>query len=173
MFDGCENLATVTIGGTLDAINVDAFTGCSKLSTLNISSSVGTIGASAFEDSDALATVEITGTVDRVCNKAFYDCDAVETLAIRANTVEAYAYEDMDGLISATLYGATVGDGVFRYCDNLEELIIDGGVNSIGNDAFYACPSLASVTFNESANKLIIGCQPSSTDDVGPFYQSL
>jgi hypothetical protein len=86
--------------------------------------------------------------------------------------VEDYAYEDMDGLISATLYGATVGNGVFYDCNALQTVVIDGGVNSIGDDAFYNCGQLSSVTFNESTNKLIIGYQPSSTDDVGPFYQS-
>ena len=217
MFDDCDNLATVTIGGTLDAINADAFSGCSKLSTLNISGSVGaigdgafdgfnltslnisghvgtiganafddndkmtsftvtgsvgTIGASAFEDSDALTTVSITGIVNEVCSYAFSDCDNVTTLAIHANKVGDRAYEDMDGLISATLYGATVGNGVFYDCNALQTVVIDGGVNSIGDDAFYNCGSLSSVTFNESANKLIIGYQPSSLDDVGPFYQS-
>lgn len=195
MFDGCDNLASVTIDGTLDIINADAFSGCSNLSTLNISGqvgtigtkafkdkdkmtsftvtgSVGTIGASAFEDSDALKTVSITGTVNEVCEYAFSDCDNITTLSIRANKVGDRAYEDMDGLISATLYGATVGDGVFYDCNALQTVIIDGGVNSIGDDAFYNCGKLSSVTFNEGINTLTIGYQPSSTDDLGPFYQS-
>ena len=195
MFSGCSKLSTLNISGSVETIGDGAFDGF-NLTSLNISGrvgtiganafddndqmttftvtstgSIGTIGASAFEDCDAL-TLDIQGSVDRVCKYAFSDCDAVKTLAIRANTVEDYAYEDMDGLLSATLYGATVGNGVFRDCDNLKELIIDGGVNSIGNDAFYKCPRLSSVTFNESPNKLTIGYQPSSTDDVGPFYQS-
>jgi hypothetical protein len=207
----------VTIGGTLDAINVDAFSGCSKLSTLNISGSVGaigdgafdgfnltslnisghvgtiganafddndkmtsftvtgsvgTIGASAFEDSDKLATVSITGTVDRVCSYAFSDCDAVTTLAIRANVVEAYAYEDMDGLTSATLYGATVGNGVFYDCNALQTVVIDGGVNEIGNDAFDGCNKLTSVTFEGSSTNLRLGFQDGTLSDKGPFYDS-
>ena len=217
MFESCGNLATVTIGGTLDAINVDAFSGCSKLSTLNISGSVatigdgafdgfnltslnisghvgtiganafddndkmtsftvtgsvGTIGASAFEDSDKLATVSITGTVDRVCSYAFSDCDAVTTLAIRANVVEAYAYEDMDGLTSATLYGATVGNGVFYDCNALQTVVIDGGVNSIGNEAFDGCSKLTSVTFEGSTTNLRLGFQDGTLSDKGPFYDS-
>lgn len=78
----------------------------------------------------------------------------------------------MDRLTSATLYGATVGNGVFYDCNALQTVVIDGGVNSIGDDAFYNCDELSSVTFNESANKLIIGYQPSITDDLGTFYQS-
>ena len=192
-FTGCSKLSTLNISGNVTTIGANAFKGF-NLTSLNISGSVGTIGdqafkdndqltsfivtgsvgtigASAFEDSDALTTVSITGTVDRVCSFAFSDCDNVTTLSIRAGEVENYAYEDMDGLVSATLYGATVGKGVFYDCNALQTVVIDGGVNSIGDDAFYNCGQLSSVTFNESANKLIIGYQPGA-DDVGPFYQS-
>ena len=170
-FDGF-NLTTLNISGHVGTIGANAFDDNDKMTSFTVTGSVGTIGASAFEDSDALTTVSITGIVDEVCSKAFSDCDAVTTLAIHANKVGERAYEDMDGLTSATLYGATVGNGVFYDCNALQTVVIDGGVNSIGDDAFYNCGSLSSVTFNESANKLIIGYQPSSTDDLGTFYQS-
>ena len=171
-FDGF-NLTSLNISGRVGTIGANAFDDNDKMTTFTVTStgSIGTIGASAFEDCDAL-TLDIQGSVDRVCKYAFSDCDAVETLAIRANTVEDYAYEDMDGLLSATLYGATVGNGVFYDCNALQTVVIDGGVNSIGDNAFYNCGKLSSVTFNESPNKLTIGYQPSTTDDVGPFYQS-
>ena len=193
-FIGCSKLSTLNISGTVGSIGDEAFDGYAltslnisghvgtiganafkdndKMTSFTVTGSVGTIGESAFEDSDALTTVSITGIVNEVCSYAFSDCDNVTTLAIHANKVGDRAYEDMDGLISATLYGATVGNGVFYDCNALQTVVIDGGVNSIGNDAFYNCGKLSSVTFNESANKLIIGYQPSSTDDVGPFYQS-
>jgi hypothetical protein len=193
-FIGCSKLSTLNISGTVGSIGDEAFDGYAltslnisghvgtiganafkdndKMTSFTVTGSVGTIGANAFEDSDALSTVSITGTVDKVCTYAFSDCDNVTTLSIHANVVEDYDYEDMDGLISATLYGATVGNGVFYDCNALQTVVIDGGVNSIGDDAFYNCGQLSSVTFNESTNKLIIGYQPSSTDDVGPFYQS-
>ena len=170
-FDGF-NITTINIPGHVNTIGANAFDDCDKLVTLNITGTVNTIGESAFEDCDKLATVNITNTVDKVGAYAFSDCDAVTTLAIRANTVEDYAYEDMDGLKTATLYGATVGKGVFYDSNNLETIIIDGGVNSIGDDAFYNCGKLKNVTFESSANPLTMGYQPSSTDDVGAFYQS-
>ena len=194
MFSGCPKMTTLNISGSVETIGDGAFDGF-NLTSLNISGHVGTIGAnafddndnmisftvtstgsvdtigaSAFEDCDAL-TLDIQGTVNKVGAYAFSDCDAITTLSIRANEVEEYAYEDMDGLISATLYGATVGNGVFYDCNALQTVVIDGGVNSIGDNAFYNCGKLSSVTFNESANKLTIGYQPGS-DDVGPFYQS-
>ena len=170
-FDGF-NLTSLNISGHVGTIGANAFDDNDKMTSFTVTGSVGTIGKSAFEDSDALTTVSITGIVDEVCSYAFSDCDRVTTLAIHANKVGERAYEDMDGLTSATLYGATVGNGVFYDCNALQTVVIDGGVNSIGDDAFYNCGQLSSVTFNESANKLIIGYQPSITDDVGPFYQS-
>ena len=170
-FDGFD-LTSLNISGHVGTIGANAFDDNDKMTSFTVTGSVGTIGASAFEDSDALKTVSITGTVNEVCEYAFSDCDNVTTLSIRANKVGVRAYEDMDGLISATLYGATVGDGVFYDCNALQTVIIDGGVNSIGDDAFYNCGKLSSVTFNEGINTLTIGYQPSSTDDLGPFYQS-
>ena len=170
-FDGFD-LTSLNISGHVGTIGANAFDDNDKMTSFTVTGSVGTIGASAFEDSDALKTVNITGTVNEVCEYAFSDCDNVTTLSIRANKVGIRAYEDMDGLISATLYGATVGDGVFYDCNALQTVTIDGGVNSIGDDAFYNCGKLSSVTFNEGINTLTIGYQPSSTDDLGPFYQS-
>ena len=195
MFTGCPKMNTLNISGSVGTIGDGAFDGF-NLTSLNISGHVGTIGANAFDDNDKMTSFTVTstgsvgtigahafddcdalkldiqGTVNKVGAYAFSDCDAITTLSIRANVVEEYAYEDMDGLTSATLYGATVGNGVFYDCNALQTVVIDGGVNSIGDDVFYNCGKLSSVTFNESANKLTIGYQPSSTDDVGPFYQS-
>ena len=194
MFSGCPKMTTLNISGSVETIGDGAFDGF-NLTSLNISGHVGTIGANAFDDNDNMTsftvtstgsvdtigasafedcdalTLDIQGTVNKVGAYAFSDCDAITTLSIRANVVEDYAYEDMDGLLSATLYGATVGNGVFYDCNALQTVVIDGGVNSIGDKAFYNCGKLSSVTFNESANKLTIGYQPDS-DDVGPFYQS-
>ncbi len=174
-FDGF-NITSLNISGHVGTIGASAFKDNDKMTSFIVTGSVGTIGANAFEDSDALTTVSITGTVDKVCAYAFSDCDAVTTLSIRANVVEEYAYEDMDGLISATLYGATVGDGVFYDCDALETVVIDGGVNSIGNDAFYSCGKIKNVTFEESKaaqpTTLILGYQIHGTDEQGPFYDA-
>ncbi|MBQ5396219.1 MAG: leucine-rich repeat protein, partial [Alistipes sp.] len=42
----------------------------------------------------------------------------------------------------------------------------------IGNYAFYECRKLSKVTFEDSEQTLHIGYQPSTWDDVGPFWQS-
>ena len=166
------NITTIDISGYVGTIGANAFDDCDKLVTLNITGTVDTIGEHAFDDCDKLATVKVTGSVGTVGAYAFSDCDAVTSLAIKANIVEERAYEDMDGLKTATLYGATVGNGVFYDNNALEEVTITGGVNSIGNDAFYNCYNLKKVTFSSSTNALTIGYQPSLTDDVGTFYQS-
>jgi hypothetical protein len=60
---------------------------------------------------------------------------------------------------------------VFYDCDNLETLVIDGGVTFIGNNAFDDCTKLSSVTFESGSQDLHIGFQDHSSD-VGTFYDS-
>ena len=170
-FDGF-GITSLNISGQVGTIGKEAFDDCDQMTSFTVTGTVDIIGERAFNDCDALATVNISGIVNTVGRYAFSDCDAVTSLAIKANVVEDYAYEDMDGLKTATLYGATVGEGVFYDCNNLEELVVDSSVNSIGNDAFYNCDKLWKVTFNSGANSLTIGYQPSWIDDVGPFYLS-
>ena len=175
-FYECDELTSVTSSASLTSIGAYAFQNDDDLTTFTVAGSVGSIGVEAFEDCDALATLSITGSVGKVCSYAFSDCDVVTSLAICADEVESYAYEDMDGLTSATLYGATVGDYVFYDCDALQTLVIDGGVNSIGNNAFYGCGELKSVTFKPSPTNtdLTLGYQTESygsiIDDRSPFY---
>ena len=168
------NLASLTISGRVGTIGTAAFKDCDAMTSFVVTGTLNTIGTRAFEDSDKLATVSISNTVDKVCDYAFSDCDAVTTLAIPANTVGDYAYEDMDGLKTAILYGATVGKGVFYDSDALEDVTIAGDVNSIGNDAFYSCPSIKKVTFlpSPTATDLVLGYQTYGTAEEGPFKDS-
>ena len=169
-----SKITTIDISGHVGTIDAYAFDDYDNLLTLKITGTLDTIGERAFNDCDALATVNVTGTVNKVGKYAFSDCDAVTSLAIPANIVDDYAYEDMDGLVTAKLYGATVGKGVFYDCDALVNVTIDGSVNTMGNDAFYSCPSIKNVTLlpSQTNTDLTLGYQTYMGGQEGPFKDS-
>lgn len=79
----------------------------------------------------------------------------------------------------AAITSITIPEGVttidayaFYECRSLAAISIPGSVTKIGNYVFYNCRSLSKVTFEDSETTLHIGYQPSSIDDVGPFWQS-
>ena len=176
MFDGCGNLASVTIGGTVSSIDGDMFDGCSKLSALNITGSVntiedgtfdgysltsldisgyvGTIGANAFDDCDSLVTLNITGKVDVIGDSAFEDCDSLVTVNV-ANTVDrvgAYAFSDCDAVISIAIPANTVGNYAYEDMDGLKIAVLYGA--TVGEGVFYDSDALEDVTFDGSVNTI-------------------
>ena len=158
----------------IDGDDEGLFSGRSALETLEIGPQVRTISDYMFAGTKTLTNVTIPNSVTYIGNNAFEGCTALTSVSVSEGviTMGNNVFKDCDALTTATLGAQTIGTGVFYDCNALQTVVIDGGVNSIGDDAFYNCGKLSSVTFNESANKLIIGYQPSITDDLGTFYQS-
>ena len=60
-FVGCQNLADITLPGTLQTIGTMTFYGCDKLDNVTIPASVRTIGSYAFADALSLSRITFAG----------------------------------------------------------------------------------------------------------------
>ena len=175
-FYNCTGLTSVTIGGSVTSIGNYAFYGCRRLTAVTIPNSVTSIGDYAFDGCSGLTSITIPNSVTNVGSFAFVDCTKLTSITIsnsvtsigkRAfyNTVwynnqpdglvyagkVAYEYKGtMPSNTSIVLKAGTLGIGedAFYYCTGLTSITIPNSVTIICDDAFRICTSLTSITFN-------------------------
>ncbi len=76
-FEGCVDMTSVSIPGSVTTIGGAAFYYCTGLSTVDIPNGVTTIGEGAFSKCGDLASVTIPGSVTGIESNAFFQCYAL------------------------------------------------------------------------------------------------
>ena len=176
IFEGCSNLATVNIGDNVKIIPPYAFYTCSKLTNITIPNSVTRIGNDAFRKCTGLTSITIPNSVTSIGSFAFDDCtgltsitipNSVTRIGMRAFLNTAWYNNQPDGLVyagkvayeykgtmpsntSIVLKAGTLGIGedAFYYCTGLTSITIPNSVTIIYDGAFRICTNLTSITFN-------------------------
>ena len=163
-FQGCTNIDSVTIPESVIMINTWGFAHCTNLTNFIIPNNVSTIGDGAFYNCESLKSVTIGDKVTWIGEEAFCNCSSLTSVTI-PNSV------------------TTIGKLAFGFCNSLKEfkgkfasddsrcLIVDAtlisfapaglteyaipnGVTTIGDEAFYCCYNLASVTIPNSVTSI-------------------
>ncbi|MBO7218836.1 MAG: leucine-rich repeat domain-containing protein, partial [Clostridia bacterium] len=153
------------------SIGFGAFVCCMSLQDITIPSSVTTIGVMAFAGCASLTNMVIPNTVTSIGMGAFAECSSLESISAPligdgSETSDFFVHlfyvegEDADNSIpetlkTVTITGGNVADSAFVYCPNIETIIIEDGITSIGQDAFITCESL--ITINIPSTVTTIG----------------
>ncbi len=172
-FGNCESLTSITIPNSVTSIGYAVFTYCTSLTSITIPNNVTRIGEGAFYNCDTLTDVYYTGT-EAKWNTITID-SANDTL-INATIHYSYNQSDSD-IIDSGKCGDNVtwmldGDGVLTingggdmtdynyngsvnspwyYCrEKIKTVIVQNGVTSIGDGAFFNSSNLTSVTLPDS-----------------------
>lgn len=162
-FEGCENLETVLLYGSIPAWGESVFAGCTKLTTLDIggssvNDSVACVGPRAFAGCSSLPMVTFRTSVGSIAEEAFADCTSLTAIASVANfrsDLKAYgdrAFMNCTSLKTAPLsstYKAlkTIGEQAFYNCDTLNGVSIPANVTSLGKACFAECDNLKTASF--------------------------
>ena len=155
-FSDCYDLTSVTIGNSVTSIGYQAFCYCSGLASVTIPNSVTSIGAWVFEDCSSLTSVTIPNSVTSIGHGAFSGCSSLPVVD-NIRYADSYLVEVTDkSLSSYKIKDGTrfIGDDAFFYCSSLTSVTIPNSVTSIGNYAFYYCSGLTSVTIGNSVTSI-------------------
>ncbi len=137
-FAGCSSLVGLTLPRCLSDVYDESFARCSSLESVRFSGNAR-IAKRAFAHCGGLNTVEIDGALLGVGREAFIECEALEELLQHGGDVEKGRFEKK----------REIEYHAFYMCTSLRELVINGGIEKIGDFAFAICPSLERVELAE------------------------
>ena len=186
-FKDSRCLANVTIPNSITSIGKSAFSGCSSLANITIPDSVTSVGDSAFYCCSSLTNITVPDSVTCIGKSAFYGCTQLKSMKLpfvggslnatneesvfgfifgyeivksSENVVYAvyqysrvnlkYYYFIPQSLRTVEITGGAIGDNAFYNCSNLTSVTIGDGVASIGYGAFHNCSSLTSIAIPDS-----------------------
>lgn len=194
-FDGCTDLASITIPNSVISIKYGAFYDCIRLTSVSIPNSVTSIGGSAFFGCTSLTSITIPNSVTNIGDDVFRGCTGLTSIVVeRGNTIydsrnncnaiiETATNTLIQGCNTTTIPNSvtSIGRGAFGGCSGLTSIAISDGVVSIGDGAFSGCTGLTSFAIpNGVANIgrfIFTGCKsltsiiiPNSVTSIGSFF---
>ena len=117
-FESCSNLNSIVIPNTVNDIGIRAFYQCRHLQSVTLPENLTLLESSTFNECIELQSITLPETLIAINSSCFSRCRALSgTLTIPASV-------------------RTIGQWAFYDCHSLNEIILNEGLESIGDDAF-------------------------------------
>ena len=142
-FYDCTELTSVTVQNDSITIHDLAFDSCTKLGSVTIQSGIINIATRAFTDCCNLTAINIAQDNQNYCSVEGVLFNKSQTTLIKCPTGKPGTYNVPNSV-------TTIGEEAFYGCSNLTSVTIPDSVTRIGNSAFRNCDSLTSVTIGDS-----------------------
>ena len=135
-FQGCTQLTSITIPGSVTSIGDYAFEECRGLTSITIPGSVASIGGGAFQSCWGLTSITVAS------GNAKYHDEGNCVIETESKTLIAGCKNSIiptDGSVTS------IGQSAFYGCSGLTSITIPDSVTSIGGGAFEFCSGLTSI----------------------------
>lgn len=172
-FSDCPNLESITIPDGVTSIGEEVFTRCTSLKTVRIPVSMTSIGKNAFYYCIALTDVYYAGTVEQWKSITSENDDySLDVATIHCSDGDIFPNGSCGDDLTWTLQKGKLvisGEGAMSdyeysnsatnspwstYRTSITDVIIENGVSSIGNYAFYDCTNLVNAELPSSITSI-------------------
>ena len=144
-FAGCSNLTSVAIPDTVERIGNRTFFNCTNLAAVTGFKGVSILEDGVFANCKNLTSVAINSGMSHIGSDAFAGCNGL--VAVYIDDLAAWCRIVFGNAAANPLCYA---HHLYLNSEELAELVIPSGVESIGPHAFAECHSLVSVTLPDS-----------------------
>ena len=169
-----SKITRLVVGNGVTSLGQRSFCNSLQLASVPLPSTLKTIGSYAFEACKSLPSIAIPSSVRIILDHAFVNCEGLTELVVPegVESIGEYAFEGLKNLQSAKLPSSiqSLGKEIFKnstgtvyvkcnipdarwggehpfYNAKFGKVVIEEGVESIGNHAFRWCSSITSLTF--------------------------
>ncbi len=173
-FEGCTGLTGITLPNGITDIVENAFYLCTALETVTIPESVTCIEAGAFAKCTALKSITLPDSVESIEDGAFFGCKGLKEFTMPCSAKICYSQDTFYQCSNIEKVTLTKGSGTIQnfqpnyandYYDyqctpwyisraKCKEIILEEGIYSIGDFAFYDCQALISIAIPNSVNRI-------------------
>lgn len=134
-----QSLDDILIPSGVTTLGTGAFRGCCQLRRLVLPAGVTEIAPELFVGCSALEEVVFLGPVTAIGEDAFADC-----YALRRVQFAGAASADGELITPETL--TEIGAGAFQHCGALHHIVLNAGLQTVGERAFAGCRGLEEIS---------------------------
>ncbi len=147
-FYDCDSCTSVTLPTGLTSIGNYTFYGCRSLTSVSIPNSVTSIGGAAFYGCSSLTSIKVED------GNAVYCSENGVLFNEERTTIIHYPAGCAEKSYTIPSSVTSIGEETFFDCDSLTSVSIPDSVTSIGDWAFAYCRSLTSVSIPDSVTSI-------------------
>ena len=157
-FADCPALQKVSIGTGIETINQNAFRTTGDALTVTFREGASLVPANAFQGRTELVRVILPESMKTIGSYAFAGCWALARcdLPEGLETIGEQAFRET-ALTGTTIPGCTLGDAAFFNCPSLKTVTFTEGTEIIPPECFRNCTALTDVTLPDSVKDIQCG----------------